>query len=189
MVYLAVNNTDDGGQALVIAFDHQAALEAWQANVDRLTGDDDEPFGFRGEWGVARRVLTPAEALELIPEEKRIEPARRWPGPAFDMTEQHIALLRHARISWGLDSNGSPCVDPVRPYGSGDVAKDAARILGIDYDSSSERPDWGVVRDRLMALHAETESALQIVLCTGSFEPGRYVQARRYDALSWERVP
>jgi hypothetical protein len=70
-VYLAINNTDVGGTAFIVEFADQAAVEAWQERVDEVTGSDDEPLGFRAEWGVALRILTPDEALALIPAEKR----------------------------------------------------------------------------------------------------------------------
>lgn len=72
-VYLAINNTDVSGTALVVEFADEAAVKAWQEHVDEITGGDDEPLGFRAEWGVALRILTPDEALALIPDEKRQE--------------------------------------------------------------------------------------------------------------------
>ena len=73
-VYLAINNTDVSGTALVIEFADEAELKAWQERIDELTGSDTEPFGFRAECGVAYRILSPDDALALIPAEKRKEP-------------------------------------------------------------------------------------------------------------------
>jgi hypothetical protein len=70
-VYLAINNTDVSGTAFVVEFADDAALQAWQERVDTITGRDDEPLGFRGEWGIALRILTPDQALALIPDDKR----------------------------------------------------------------------------------------------------------------------
>ena len=71
MIYYAINNTDDGGQAIVIEFEDKAALEAWLKQVEQITSDDDEPFGFRAETGIAQRILSPAEGLAMIPDWKR----------------------------------------------------------------------------------------------------------------------
>jgi hypothetical protein len=72
-VWLAINNTDVSGTAFVIEFPDVAAVETWQERVDELSSGGDEPLGFRAEWGVALRILSPDEALSLIPDELRKE--------------------------------------------------------------------------------------------------------------------
>lgn len=101
----------------------------------------------------------------------------------FELTEEHIKLLRHMNVSWGREEFGAPEIDPKRPYGNGDVYSDIARILW-DIDA---RPD-DIYEPRLVnlmgRLHQQTRIALQIVLATGSFTPGRY-RAPKY-TNRWE---
>jgi len=35
-------------------------------------------------------------------------------------------------------------------------------------------------------VHRETETALQIVLCTGMMRPGRYVRPSEYNSRNWQ---
>jgi hypothetical protein len=104
----------------------------------------------------------------------------------FTVTKDHLRLIQRMHIDWNWDENGAPAVDPKRPYGNSDVATDVADTLGwtvlMDPDGWDMQPEQ---RDRAMALHRETATALQIVLCTGRFEPGTYVKAESYAALSW----
>src|SRR6266496_2002545 len=66
-VYLVINDTDTSGIGYVVRFDSEEAYLQWQARLDRLTANAEEPFGFRGEWGLARAILTPEQALALVP--------------------------------------------------------------------------------------------------------------------------
>lgn len=104
----------------------------------------------------------------------------------FTVTKDHLRLIRHMHIDWNGDESGAPTVDPKRPYGNSDVALDVIDVLG--WTAMMDPDDWDVrpeQRDKAMALHRATATALQIVLCTGKFEPGTYVQTERYRALSW----
>jgi hypothetical protein len=94
----------------------------------------------------------------------------------FDLTEQHVKLLRHANVGWCGDEFGAPCIDPKRPYGNSDVSRHVADILGIDIETDPEFcPGMSERQNReLESLHRETRKALQVVLSSGSFEPGRY---------------
>ena len=106
---------------------------------------------------------------------------------AFTMTVEHIALLRAAYVYWERCESGAPCIDPKRPYGNGDVARDVAKIIGepATGDTYDDMPDEQ--RARLLRLHRETEEALQIVLVTGSFEPGNYRRTDTHKTRSWVR--
>ncbi len=66
-VYLVINDTDTSGTGYVVRFASEEAYLEWQTHLDRLTGDAEEPFGFRGEWGIAHAILTPEQALALVP--------------------------------------------------------------------------------------------------------------------------
>ncbi len=60
-VYLALNDKDNGGSAYVVRFDNEDAYRRWYANLG-----DPEPFGFRAEWGLARAILSPEWALQIL---------------------------------------------------------------------------------------------------------------------------
>lgn len=95
----------------------------------------------------------------------------------FTLTAEHVALLRRANVGWDHVEFGAPVIDGKRPYGNGDVYDDMATILGM----AVECPNCGMNvlgdndRTRLRELHEATRVALQVVLATGSFEPGEYV--------------
>lgn len=82
---------------------------------------------------------------------------------SFNLTNQHIALLRRANVTWGNAEYGAPRIDPKRPYGNSDVEGDMLEILQNE------------VKQQLGTLHRETETALCIILKTGSFIPGVYI--------------
>jgi len=102
----------------------------------------------------------------------------------FTLTEAHLKLLVRMYVGWYDCESGAPLVDPKRPYGNSDVAGDVAEILGVeDFD-----PEDDVQYDHMHKLHTETDVALQIVLSTRSFEPGRYKRLDTYDTQKWVRV-
>lgn len=107
----------------------------------------------------------------------------------FTLTQDHVTLLRNAYVSWHYMEWGAPCIDGKRPYGNGDVARDVARLLGWELfeDADGEKHFTADQRDRACDLHKETETALQVVLASGSFEPGEYV-ADKYDC-NWRLLP
>jgi hypothetical protein len=94
---------------------------------------------------------------------------------SFRLTEDHLRLLRKAVVSWDGCEFGAPAIDCKRPYGNSDVPRDIAEILGIDWAAVEDK-----THERLRALHEETETALEIVLRTGSFRPGHYVTSSAY---------
>ena len=86
----------------------------------------------------------------------------------FRLTVDHIKLLRHMWVGWGYSETGAPEIDPKRPYGNSDVNGDIHKILtGEDLSPDSDVDYY--------ELHRQTETALQIVLRVGKFEPGVYV--------------
>jgi len=111
------------------------------------------------------------------------------PKKVFTLKESHIHLLSCMFVDWTHDEFGAPCIDPKRPYGNGDVLIDMARILGIEIDKDEDGCDavsFDVASD-LEALHFELETALQVVLRTKSFVPGRY-ECEPYSGDIWELV-
>lgn len=96
----------------------------------------------------------------------------------FKLTAEHVTLLRQMNVGWQDCETGAPEIDPKRPYGNSSVELDVAEIFGWPVDEDEGLTDEQ--RDRAAALHRETEVALQVVLHTGSFEPGIYVNRHRH---------
>lgn len=99
----------------------------------------------------------------------------------FKLTDAHIKLLKHANIGWQNCEFGAPAIDCKRPYGNSDVITDIADILGLTLPE--DVPDG--VREMLTGLHRELQVALQVVLSSGSFQPGTYIQKSPYDHRTW----
>lgn len=97
----------------------------------------------------------------------------------FELTEDLIKLLRHSYVSNHLTDceYGAAEIDPKRPYGNSDVTGDIVALLGWQDETDD---------DQARALHEQTPMALQIVLASGSFEPGTY-RAPKY-TRNWEKV-
>lgn len=108
-----------------------------------------------------------------------------YAATSFNLTLDHLLLLRHANIVWDERMCGAPAVDAKRPYGGGDVAKDVARLLEWTWDGE-EMSDAMV--ERAERLHSETALALQICLSLGAFRAGRYERAAGYGEREWRLV-
>jgi hypothetical protein len=109
----------------------------------------------------------------------------------FTVTEDHLRLLRHARLYWDYgEGYGAPAINPKRPYGNSYVERDIAEILEAP-DSDWEWQDGekayltAEAEERFTRLHEETLIVLHIALTAGEFRPGRYV---RDDVIGWIRV-
>lgn len=104
----------------------------------------------------------------------------------FKVTEQHLTLLRNANVSWDGCEFGAPAIDCKRPYGNSDAYGDMLKLLNLPApDDDGEIPDE--TREWLYDLHVALETALQVVLSTGQFKPGRY-RAPKY-TRNWEPAP
>jgi hypothetical protein len=101
----------------------------------------------------------------------------------FKLTKDHITLLSNMLVEWDDCETGAPAIDPKRPYGNSNVATDIAELLGVkpDGDGDYEGDLSEDQEERLLKLHKETETALQIVLSNlgnlsgKRIEPGTYV--------------
>ena len=93
----------------------------------------------------------------------------------FELRAEHVKLLRAANVTWYEIETGAPAIDGKRPYGNSDVAGDVIDLMDwkADPDDVTPRQDRED-RAKAMQLHDETKTALQVVLSTGSFEPGVY---------------
>jgi hypothetical protein len=104
----------------------------------------------------------------------------------FTLTDEHLTLLRRANVRWGEMEWGAPEIDGKRPYGNGNLKDDVAGILGWELVDAEGGPKLTMAQaNRALELHRETETALQIVLATGSFEAGDY-EASKY-GRDWRR--
>lgn len=103
----------------------------------------------------------------------------------FEVTHDHIKLLRALNVSWCYDEFGAPAIDPKRPYGSSDVVGSLIETLDLPYADTGVIPDN--VYSKVRKLHDELDTVLEIVLQTGSFEPGVYRRACPYVGR-WQRV-
>lgn len=106
----------------------------------------------------------------------------------FELTEQHLALMKRMWVGWQDCEFGAPEIDPKRPYGNSGVLQDIAEILGIsepDYDNDEYfSPE---VIDRMERLHEETRAAIAIMLQCGEVALGEYVM-EEYDWTTWKKV-
>lgn len=87
----------------------------------------------------------------------------------FELTHEHIALLRAANVSCngGVEA-GTAGLNMTNPYGGGYMYDAMAHVLGIVGYLSP-----GII-EHLNTLHDQITTALQIILATGAFEVGVY---------------
>lgn len=101
----------------------------------------------------------------------------------FEVTEEHLKLMRRMYVGWQDCEYGAPEIDPKRPYGNSDVEGDIAEILGWTTFATDE--SW---RDRAATLHREMQTVLQIVLAIGRIATGSYEKTERYRFDSWREA-
>ena len=108
----------------------------------------------------------------------------------FEVTENHLKLLKEMYVDWDGDEYGAPCIDPKRPFRSDDPEKDMLDILGVDYgddfyDFIEEHPNY---RRRLDIIYHELQTCLQILINDLSIKVGWYKKKDKYNAKSWEYI-
>jgi hypothetical protein len=104
----------------------------------------------------------------------------------FELTNDHLKLLKEMYVGWQDCETGAPEIDPKRPYGNSYVAGDVAELLGWKLDEDGGLTEYQ--RDKALELHRNTEYALQIVLSTQRFECGVYKLTDEYDTTSWIKI-
>ena len=98
----------------------------------------------------------------------------------FDVTQDHLRLLRRMNASWWDCEWGAPGIDPKRPYGNGDVVRDIGTILDwpfVETEDGLAIPPG--MRVKALTIHREMETVLQILvavdhLCVGSYVADQY---------------
>lgn len=103
----------------------------------------------------------------------------------FTLTEDHLKLLKNMYVGWQTGYDGAPEIDPKRPYGNSIMAYDVAEILEWQTDGGELSEEQF---EAAHFLHKQTQTALQICLCTLSFVPGTYRKKKEYDDRSWELI-
>ena len=104
----------------------------------------------------------------------------------FELTEQHLALMKRMFVGWQDCEFGAPEIDPKRPYGNSDVLGDIAEILGVPIpDNDEDFPPE--VEEKLIQVHAEMQTAIAIMLQCGKVQIGKYT-AGDYDNTTWEEA-
>lgn len=93
------------------------------------------------------------------------------PSETFELTEQHIRLLKKLRFRW-LDFYDAPAIDPKRPFGDMSFFElDMNDILGIaPKRESTQEPFTREELDRFEKLHREMQQAVQIYLREATVE-------------------
>lgn len=103
---------------------------------------------------------------------------------AFTLTEDHIKLISKFTWVWDDCEFGAPAIDSKRPYGNSHVYGDIAEILGINPEDgdyfSQEQEDF------MWKIYSETDTALEVILKSRSFELGEY--ERDYENDVWKKV-
>jgi len=96
----------------------------------------------------------------------------------FTLTEDHIKLARRMQVGYDEYTEfGAPEIDPKRPYGNSAVENDMHEILTGETIGLIDSNRDELNRDEeshYQSLHREMETALQIILAAGTFEPGEY---------------
>lgn len=107
----------------------------------------------------------------------------------FTLTADHIKLIRafYVEDRHFEAETGAPYIDPKRPYGNSFVYGDVVDLLKLGEADDDGEYDEELI-ERAREIHEETQFALQIVLFTGSFKPGKYRRPDRYDTRTWEFV-
>jgi hypothetical protein len=104
----------------------------------------------------------------------------------FEITQNHLTLLKNMHVVWDDCETGAPAIDPKRPYGNSAVEEDIHEILGWKFKEELTPEQHAKANN----IHIDMEIVLQIVLCNYPeiITPGFYKKIDAYNTLSWKRV-
>lgn len=103
----------------------------------------------------------------------------------FELTADHVTLIQNMWVGWQDGESGAPAIDPKRPYGNSDVARDVADLLEVELPEDDDGYIPAEIESQLMAIHRSTEVALQIYLKYGD-AIGTYRRPKY--SIDWEPV-
>ncbi len=97
----------------------------------------------------------------------------------FEITKEHLKLLRQAQLEWVPSAWGGWQQNMRRPYGSEEFRTDVSGVYDTELLLSEEE---------CLKLHRGAAMALQIALKTGKFKAGTF-RAPKYSQLWHEHKP
>lgn len=94
----------------------------------------------------------------------------------FELTADHLKLLRNANWFWSNVEYGAPAMNDKRPYSNSDVTGDINDLLrwGIFPDPDKGYPTQ--IRELAKKIHMQLLLAIEVIFQSQSFEIGWYVQ-------------
>lgn len=106
----------------------------------------------------------------------------------FEVTEDHIKLLKRSNTSWTTTEYGAPMMDPKRPYGNSNVERDMAKILDREIFDPKTGDRIDDKAQDLYKIHKQMETVLQILFdnARSGIETGTY-ERQKYGG-SWQKV-
>ena len=110
----------------------------------------------------------------------------------FEVTLDHIKLLRRMYVSWNDCEYGAPEINPKRPYGNSSVALDIAEILGwkVPNENLIDASEYGTTMAIIIAartLHRGMDKVLQIFIDNFGITTGVYTK-EKYSSEAWRLV-
>ena len=102
----------------------------------------------------------------------------------FEITKDHLTLLKNAEWSWDDCEYGSPEIDCKRPFGySCTVEEDMVKILGGEFfvDKDGEKHISQEQAQYVRKIYRELRIVLEICCATLSFVPGCYTRTGDYN--------
>ena len=134
---------------------------------------------YNGAWGYLspRLILVCVPRPYILGDEIRMSDVK-WNKIQYELTENQVKLLRQASVWWDDGAyEGAPAIDSKRPFGNGNWADDVAEILGLErLEADDGEVFWPKgTREKCEKIYRTLDKALQVVLASGSFQPGIYM--------------
>ena len=117
----------------------------------------------------------------------------------FEITKNHLKLLKHAYTGWNDCEFGAASIDCKRPYGDSNVYGSMMTIPGwatkvvidgkvYEYDAEEMWNNTDKLAEKLNKLHEDLRVVLQICFERQKFETGIYETAEDWHASGWRKV-